>query len=129
METQTFVKFWRRGVFVDEDSNRSVASRDIGALLIPDTAYALEFYDRRVHDDHGVVLSSEPFNWSPRFFIGGRIMTAQEVEREIPDHDILLDNMRINGWDRVIQTRCGHFQPYRDGDIRIDPVRREASDG
>ena len=129
METQTFVKFWHRGAFFDKDSDRTVGSRDIVALHIPDTAYAFEFYDRRVHDDHGVTLKSEPYNRSPRFFIGGRIMHAQEVEREIPDHIILLDNMRMNGWDYVIQTRSGHFQPYREGDIRIDPISREASDG
>lgn len=120
METQTYVKFWYRGAFVDEDSCRMVNSRDIGALIIPQSVYALEFYDIRIAHESGGVLKSEPFNRSPKLFYGGQIMTVADVEREIPDHDILLDNMRINGWARVIKTRAGHFLPFVDGNILLE---------
>lgn len=119
METQTFVKFWFQGAFFDEDSNKQVNARDIGALDIPARAYALEFYDIRVTTDNGVVLKSAPLNKSPRFFVGGRVMTYDEVVAEEPDSPILIDNMRINRWAHVIKTRVGHFQPFSETDVLL----------
>ena len=33
--------------------------------------------------------------------------------------DILLRNMRGNGWNRVIRTRLGTFKPYEDGVVVV----------
>ena len=119
METQTFVKFWFQGAFFDEDSSKQVNARDIGALDIPARAYALEFYDIRVTTDNGVVLKSSPLNESSRFFIGGRVMTYDEIVAEMPDSQILIDNMRINRWSRVIRTRTGHLQVFGETDVLL----------
>lgn len=47
----------------------------------------------------------------------GEALTAADVERLPDDHSILLSNMQGNGWDRVVRTRRGNFQPVEDGDV------------
>jgi len=51
----------------------------------------------------------------------GETLTAADLEQR-PDADsyaILLSNMRGNGWDRVVQTRRGNFQPVDANDVVV----------
>lgn len=46
-------------------------------------------------------------------------MNVDEVKAEVPNSDILVGNMQRNGWDRVVKTRCGNFQPLTSLDTII----------
>lgn len=119
MITKTYVEFDLPGAFLSESSIREVASRDVTQLDIPPNAYAFRFYDIVTAVVDGAELRSQPINLSPRYFYGGRVMTRDEVVRELPDKKILLDNMRSNDWDRVIFCRTQNFQEFCAGDIYI----------
>jgi hypothetical protein len=49
----------------------------------------------------------------------GEVLTADDIERLDDGHDysILLANMRGNGWERVVRTRRGNFQPVEPVDV------------
>jgi hypothetical protein len=51
-----------------------------------------------------------------RVYVGA--VLSEEGVRALPgDHSILLSHMRCNDWARVVQTRAGNFQPFRDHDF------------
>lgn len=54
----------------------------------------------------------------------GEALTAADIERLDDGHDYrtLLSNMRGNGWERVVRTRRGNFQPVDPGDVVIAAV-------
>lgn len=52
----------------------------------------------------------------------GQEYTAEQVEQLPGDHDILLANMRGNGWAKVVRTRCGNWQPVEVGDVVMTPT-------
>jgi hypothetical protein len=51
----------------------------------------------------------------------GEALTADDIERLDDGHDysILLSNMRGNGWEQVVRTRRGNFQPIEPGDVVV----------
>jgi hypothetical protein len=51
-----------------------------------------------------------------RIYIG-EALTTEDVEKLPGDNSILLANMRSNGWDPIIRTRRGNFQPFEEGDV------------
>jgi len=55
----------------------------------------------------------------------GEVLTADDITRmavdDGPDYSILLANMRGNGWDRVVRTNRGNFQPVEPGDVVLAP--------
>lgn len=52
----------------------------------------------------------------------GEVLTSADVDRLAGDHTILLANMRNNGWERVVRTRRGNFQPLEPGDVVVPEV-------
>jgi hypothetical protein len=56
----------------------------------------------------------------------GEALTEADVAQLGDGHDILLSNMRGNGWERVVRTRRGNFQPVEPGDVVI-PAAVEAT--
>jgi hypothetical protein len=54
----------------------------------------------------------------------GEVLTADDLEHlpGIADYSILLSNMRGNGWERVVRTRRGNFQPIEPGDVVLAPA-------
>lgn len=51
-----------------------------------------------------------------RIYVGEEL-TEEDVKRLDGDHSILLANMRGNGWERIVRTRQGNFQPVERGDV------------
>lgn len=68
----------------------------------------------------GVMWTSTGSSTSYRIYKGS-ILTAADIER-LPDADrygVLLSNMRVNDWDRVVRTRAGNFQPVEPNDVAV----------
>lgn len=53
---------------------------------------------------------------SGRYYPKGRVYELADIEYFFGKYDTLYLNMKSNGWDRVVKTRAGNFQPFRKND-------------
>lgn len=126
-----FVTFLSPGSFVSEQSSQPVPAWDITTAVklarnVKErhgaTPYAFYFTTRgRGHDD----LDSRETDRSPLYYLGGKIETLEEIiARDLPDERILRENMRCNGWARVIRNENSWrvTMPLNDTDVVLDFV-------
>jgi hypothetical protein len=65
-------------------------------------------------------LDSKVIKESKMYYLGGIIKTLKEIKSEgNPDNDILISNMRCNGYDRIIENTNSYrwTAPLREGDV------------
>lgn len=104
-----FVRFFSPGTFVSEMTVKPIDSWDTEKAMemardvierhraVP---YAFRFETRARGDDE---LDSRVVKTSRLYHLGGKVETLAEIEsRNDPDEKILRDNMRINGYDKII---------------------------
>lgn len=121
-----FVTFYSPGSFVAETTERPIDTWDVPtaqkmAKSIKErhgaTPYGFRFTTRgRGKDD----LDSKVIATSPMHYLGGKVETLAEVEaRNDPRDKILIQNMRGNGYERVVTTTNGYrwTQPLDKGDV------------
>jgi len=123
---RNFVTFYSPGTMFAETTTKPIdtwnveeavrMSRDIverhGA-----TPYAFRF---ETHSRGDADLDSQVSAKSPTYYLGGKVETIEEVAaRNDPSDQILLSNMRINEWNRIITSTSGYrwSQPLRDTDV------------
>lgn len=116
-EIKRWVRFWMPGAFFGE-------SRDVdlpiytepSAVKWPDDAYAFTLHERtEIVDDDGARYLGKPQQLGPMFFHpDSQVMTLAEVELDPRATKILLDNMRVNGWDRIVWSRWGNWPQQFD---------------
>lgn len=125
-----FVTFYSPGSFVAETTQKPIDSWDVEAAVklaqgIKERhgarPYGFRFTTRsRGPDD----LDSKESAHSPFYWLGGKVRTLAEVEADNdPGERILLQNMRCNGWDRIISTTEGWSwsQPFDKDDVLLEP--------
>jgi hypothetical protein len=115
--TCTYVELLYPGIFLPEESTMKVAHRDpITTARCYPAAYSFQFYDLTtvevIVDGKSRTASGDRKNLSPKYYPNGRVLTQKEVASEDGDHRILISNMEGNGWDRVVKTRAGNYQPF-----------------
>lgn len=121
-ETVHYVTYYYPGIFMPEESTYRIDSRDVQAALAgaSQDAFAFTFHDRVITltdvDGREIPLESKPLNESGRYYIDAQPYTAAEVQLLDGDHEILLSNMRANGWDPILRCRTGNWQPLEPGD-------------
>lgn len=114
-----YVEFSYPGAFLSEYSSEEIAERKAELVKVPEGAFAYRFYDREEVEVDGETLCGERKNYSSRTYFG-KAYTLEEVKREFPQYETLIFNMECNGWNRVVQTRRGNWQPLGEGDIVIE---------
>jgi hypothetical protein len=107
MQKTTYAIFLFSGTILPESTMRVVKTRDIPDN-IPEGCFAFYFVDI---DEKG-----KESNRSNRFYVGGSIYTLEEVKANFPELHILISNMEINDWKRVVKTPLGNWQPLFEGD-------------
>ncbi len=123
-----FVTFYSPGTFLSEETTKPIDSWNVEAAkeMARDvvercgaTPYCFVFTTRRRESDK---LDSREVARSSRYFLGGKVMTVSDVEREMPDERILLSNMRCNRIERVVvnDNSWRSVQPLGEGDTVID---------
>ena len=114
-----FVTCYFRGIIFSEASIKEIEVRDPQAIVksLPSDAYGFRFFSIVEKVDEGVTLTSDAFDTSGMYFVNGTVYTKSEVEHM--NRKILLDNMKSNGWNHVIETRLGNFQPFLSEDTNI----------
>lgn len=67
--------------------------------------------------DLGKYLVKQSLNYSG-MYLQGELYTLKDV-KEMTESGHLLDNMRMNNWDKVVKTRFGQFFPLENGDVLL----------
>lgn len=137
MLEQHFVTFLSPGTFVHEETTKKIAGWNVQAALAlvasiherhGATPFAFQFSTRRREDEE---LDSKVVATSSRYYLGGTVLTLQEVQaRNDPGDRILISNMQYNKWDRVIENHNSWkvVQPLGADDIVLDFQRVEKSE-
>lgn len=113
-----YVEFSFPGAFFSEYSVKEVAERNPELITVPEGAFAYRFFDRIETVVDGETLTGERKNFSP-FTYFGTAYTLEEVKAQFPEYTILISNMECNGWNRVVKTLRGNWQPLGEGDTVI----------
>ena len=134
---QHFVTFLSPGTLFNETSQKPIGSWDVEAACemahrIVErhgaTPYAFYFTTRaRTRDE----LDSSEIAQSGCFFLGGTVLTLEDVKRDMPNERILISNMNGNKIARVIVNTNSYktVVPFNDKDVRLDwtPKKMAAS--
>ena len=121
---KTFVEYLVTGDIPNQNLIDEVPDREFNNLLVPEKAYCFSFFDMIIAhvdvDDTLIELRSRRINQSPLYYYGGRVLTTEQVIKDIPDNEKVLLYMNVNGWDKVIQTRTGQFMEFKNDDVIIE---------
>ena len=112
-----YIEYSFPGSFMSNLSVKELQARVVPDVL-PDNCFAYRFFDKTEVAEDGEILTGPRKNESPMYYLG-ESLTIEDVQALPGDHEILQSNMRCNGWDNVVRTVCGNFQPLRDGDVVI----------
>lgn len=126
---QHFVEFVSPGTFFAETTVREIESWDVPKAVAMSREiverygakpYAFTFITRgRSETD----LDSKEIARSNRYHLGGVIETIDDVrKRADPKEQILLSNMEINGWDKIVVNTNSwkSVQPLLSDDVVLD---------
>lgn len=117
--SQMYVEYIYTGSLVADSSSAKIASA--ADVHLPKSACGYRTFERtETTTDDGEVLIGAPRNYSAWTYLG-REKTLPEVEQEHPGQRILIDNMRINGYKRVVFTPYGNVWPLNDADVVVAP--------
>ena len=115
-----YVEFFYPGAFMSESSTQEVTSRDALQVDAPKDCFGYRFFDRQeIVAEDGEVLMGSPKNHSGIHYFG-EVKTLEDIKNERPDPTGCLErNMESNGWNKVVKTRRGNYQPFREQDILV----------
>jgi hypothetical protein len=128
---QHFVTFYSPGTFVAEETTKPIASWDTDQAVAMARAvserydakpYGFRFSTRARTDAD---LDSKVIKRSGLYWLGGKVETFDEVKARATEKDrILVDNMRINGYDRIVtnDNSWRWTQPLDAEDVVLDVV-------
>jgi hypothetical protein len=121
----TYIEFLYPGTFFAENSSQLVSSRTLPEV-IPGQVTGYRFFTRQEAMVDGEKLVGQPKDYSDWTYFG-KEHTAEEVQALDDDRfRVLKSNVRINGWQRVVQTTYGNWYPLEEAD-RV--VAEAAGDG
>lgn len=121
-----FAIFYSPGTFVAETSSHEIVSWDIEAAKLMATEiterygakpYAFQFTTRTRTDED---FDSKETARSGMYYINCEVLTYSKIKKRGDAKDeILLSNMKANGWEKVVRTLTGWqwTQPLKDGDV------------
>lgn len=119
MEVKNYIRFHVMGSFFSTSTSKEIDSWDVGEAAAMAEEYAADnkvtligfrFYTKEVGSDIEI-------KHSPDYYLGGTVKTLEDIEQEHnPAYEILLGNMKRNGWDKVIFINDRVYTLY-EGDI------------
>lgn len=103
------------------DEQASMTPRQLSDALVPKGAFAFSIQTVREQtstlEDGRTEQHREVIDESGRYYPGGQSMTEEDIKRLDGDYEILLSNMRNNGWPVLVRTRRGNWQPLQEQDV------------
>ena len=128
-----FVEYYSPGSFMAETTLEPIDSWDVATATemahgIKErhgaTPYGFRFITKGREPDE---LDSKTINKSNMYYLGGKVETVEEVEaRNDPKEEILLSNMKCNGYDKIIvnDNSWRWTAPLKDDDVVLDFNKR-----
>ena len=129
MKEKHFVIFFSPGTFVAEQTRQPIKSWSVPTAIKMSrdikerhcaTPYGFCFTTRARNDNE---LDSKEVKRSCMYYLGGEVMTLEQVEkRNDPKDRILISNMRGNGYEKIIiNTNSWKWtQPLEEGDVVLE---------
>lgn len=112
---KTYVEFVYPGSFMNEYSSQEVKSRD-AEVELPKGAFAYRFFDHETVKVGNKTFTGDRSNVSGLTYVDGEVLSVEDVKKSVPNSRTLVSNMEGNGWDYVVKTKRGNFQPLEKGD-------------
>jgi len=121
-----YVTFYSPGTMVAETTRREVPSWSVAKVLkiLPDIE---ERYGAKPYGFRFTTMKRGMRDFAPRevaqsnmYYVNCDVQTLEELEeRGEKEERILLQNMKTNGWDKIVTTKSGWkwSHPLQDGDI------------
>ena len=111
---KNYVTFYSPGTMVAETTRREVASWNVDKAL----KMSEEIKERHGARPYGFCFTTMKRglrDFTPRevdrsgmYYVNCRVETLEEIERRgDPKESILLQNMKANGWDKMVSTKSG----------------------
>ena len=123
MKTVQMITFYYPGILFSENSSKEIGHRDPYRVKMPNNAFAFSFYDKVIQTaklENGKEIEHvEKKNESERYYPGGQSLNLTQAKQATGDNRILCSNMEANGYDRVIRTCMGNYQPFEPGKTLI----------
>jgi|SRR5271157_4054613 len=121
--TKTYVEVLYHSILFSENQVEEVSYRDPNAIATKyKNAFGFRFFDQeRTNVKIGgkdQTVYGERKHESQWYYPGGQVFTVEDVEKLKPkkDFEILISNMRGNGYKKVVKTRHGGFVPFSSRD-------------
>ncbi len=124
---QDFVRFFSPGTFVAESTTKEIASWNVTKAL----EMMADIEERYGARPYGFQFFTKKRGWrdfepkevkrSGMYYVNCKVQTVEDIEAEGPASAILLQNMKANGWDKVVSSTKGWSwtQPLREGDTLL----------
>ncbi len=109
------------GLLFTEESARKVKRRDPNRIRPKENCFMFRFFDREEGEMGGKKVSSEAFNYSPKYFVAGKVFSLADVKdgKLGGDVKILITNMEVNHHSHVIKTQIGNIQEIEKKDFVV----------
>lgn len=123
-----FVEFYSPGTFVSEVTEKEIDSWDTAKAIEMSKniierhgakPYGFQFITRSRGDDD---LDSKQIDASNMYYLGARVMTLDDVKREMPEKEILIHNMEFNKIEKVIVNDNSYRSvfPLNEDDVILE---------
>lgn len=106
-----YVEFQFPGSFFAESSIKPYKK----GMKVPQGAFGYLLFSQAEAKGHGETLVGKPVYEKARYFAkGSEVITAKEAPRKLKGekYEILLSNIKNNGYAAVVRTNRGNFQPF-----------------
>lgn len=105
-QTIHYVIFWAPGRVVANGWTMPVASADPHKVGWPDSAYAFRLFKREDVIDGDKTYEGKPEQVGPIYYHPDSVVQSLDEARANPKAtEVLISNMKINGWAQIIWTR------------------------
>lgn len=117
--TKWYVRFYFPGFIFSNSEDKEIPSAN-ARFDIPENSYGWQTYSKTVVELDGEELIGKPSDLSPMTYLG-EILTLEDVKKLEPrkDYEILIWNMEINKYDKVVRVRTGNFFQLQKDDVVI----------
>ncbi len=126
---RNFVTFYSPGTMIAEQTTQPIDAWDVEEAIRrarsvverhSSRPYGFQFTTRSRGDDE---LDSGVTARSPMYYLGGRVVTREEIEtRNDPNEETLRYNLRVGGYNRVVvnENSWRWTMPLRADDVVLD---------
>ena len=124
--TEIAAVYYLPGSFVAEETTLvlSEGTPEEALSKAPKRAFAFKLRTTKVAEIDDQILRGQP-EYSGHYYLPGAVqLSKDEVAEAEGERSILRRNMEYNGWDYVVRTKLGNYQPLEANDVVL-AVREE----